>query len=265
MGAEYFVKNKTTMTMISKNTISKDCKINKINNPYSIWVIDNFLTEGILDKIHQHWPSSNDLRWISGYKTINGKKNILEEGLLAISKISDIPTPIQSIFNFFHTDEFTHYVQALTCHKQLVSDTSMRWSGLRIMLPGSSQKIHSDARIHPENKLRKEITCLLYLNKEYQKTKDTGCLEIWDDSMTNCVHEIEPLNNRLVLFVNNDKAYHGVPFVKTERKAITWSILTKQAATSTRSKALFVSRPQDDKKIGQLGLERAYIKDKVIK
>ena len=138
----------------------------------------------------------------------------------------------------------------------------MRWSGLRIMLPNSSQKIHSDARIHPINNLRKEITCLLYLNKDYDRIKDEGCLEIWDDDMQRCMHEIEPVNNRLVLFLNNDMSYHGVPLVKSERKAITWSILSNKAASSPRSKALFVSRPQDDDAVSILGLERSKIKDK---
>ena len=34
--------------------------------------------------------------------------------------------------------------------------------------------------------------------------------------MQNCVLEIEPIDNRLVLFRNSDKSYHGVPAVKKE-------------------------------------------------
>ena len=64
----------------------------------------------------------------------------------------------------------------------------------------------------------------------------------------------------MVIFLNTDKSYHGVPEVSAERKSITWSIL-KEGDVVKRSKALFVSRPQDDKKIGELGEKRAYIQD----
>jgi hypothetical protein len=239
--------------------INVDCEINKIESPFEIWVLDNFLKKEELETIHKYWPLTIDSRWQSGYSTINGKNNILEKGLRAISKLKDIPEELQEVFNFFHTDEFTEYVSKITNNNSLVSDKSMRWSGLRIMPPNSSQKIHSDARIHPTNNLRKEITCLLYLNKDYNRIRDEGCLEIWDDEMKTCMHEIEPINNRLVLFLNNDMSYHGVPLVKSERKAITWSILSTKSALSHRSKALFVPRPFDSEEIKELGIERSKI------
>ena len=80
-------------------------------------------------------------------------------------------------------------------------------------------------------------------------------------NVTEKIYEIEPINNRLTIFLNTDKAYHGVPEVKFERKAILWSILKDAELTDDRSKALFVSRPEDSDEIGKLGRERAYIKD----
>ena len=78
--------------------------------------------------------------------------------------------------------------------------------------------------------------------------------------MKKCVHKIEPIDNRLVLFQNTDKSYHGVPSVNAERKSITWSIASKLSATSERKKALFVKRPNDNQSIEDLGLERSLVK-----
>ena len=78
--------------------------------------------------------------------------------------------------------------------------------------------------------------------------------------MQNCVLEIEPIDNRLVLFRNSDKSYHGVPAVKKERKAITWSISSELSTTSERKKALFVARPFDDPEVAKIGLERSLVK-----
>jgi hypothetical protein len=242
------------------NYLNKDYTIRSINNPFETWVIDDFLTQDSLDLIHQSWPSNNSPAWIATRETINGKKNILEQGMLAISNSDDIPPHMQDIFMFFHSDKFVRHISEVINVKSLIEEKTMNWSGLRVMLPNSKQLIHSDARINPVSGLRKEITCLLYLNKDYRKSDDGGCLELWDDSMKNCVHEIEPIDNRLVLFKNSNKSYHGVPSVKSERKAITWSIASKLSPNSTRKKALFVKRPNDSQSIKELGLERSLVK-----
>ena len=144
--------------------------------------------------------------------------------------------------------------------KDLITDSSKRWSGMRVMCKNSFQAIHSDARKNPETGYRKELTCLVYFNTDWKK-QDSGYFEVWNDDMTTCVHKIEPVENRLVIFSNTDKSYHGVPEVKSERRSITWSIL-KDGKSDDRSKALFVARPTDDKKISELGKQRAYIKDR---
>ena len=103
---------------------------------------------------------------------------------------------------------------------------------------------------------------MLYLNSGYSRKNDKGCLEIWNDEMDCCLHEIEPLCNRLVFFRNSDTSYHGVPTVLSRRIAITWSIMSKlKHQGSDRNKAFFIARPEDDDEINILGLERSKIKD----
>jgi len=137
----------------------------------------------------------------------------------------------------------------------LVADKSRNWSGMRTMLPNSYQLIHSDARTHPKNGLRKELTCLFYLNEDYNRDRDEGCLEIWNSDMTERALEIEPLNNRFIIFLNSDTAYHGVPVVKSERRAITFSIL-KDGVSNGRTKALFVPRKEDSEEIKDIANKR---------
>ena len=240
--------------------INAEFTIKSYNNPYKIWIIDNFLNKETLKIIYKYWPKNEDNSWTSTRKKINGKENILEKGMLSISILENIPEEIRKIFLLLKGKQFISYIQKLLEIKELSPDPTMNWSGLRVMLPNSKQMIHSDARIHPVSKERKEATCLLYLNKNYKKFNDEGCLEIWCNDMKKCVHKIEPLENRLVLFLNSEKSYHGVPLVKSERKSITWSINSVNSSLSERSKALFVTRPNDDPEIGILGLERSLVK-----
>ena len=240
--------------------INNKLTINKLTNPYPVWIIDNFFNENTLNKIKLEWPDINSSIWHKGHQYIDGKENILEQGMRSISKLKDIPPYSSKVLKYIHTKEFTDYISNITNIKDLLPDESFRWSGLRAMIPGSFQAIHSDARLNPESGFRKELTCLVYLNEHYNKDKDKGYFEVWNDDMTKCMHKIEPINNRLVIFLNTDTSYHGVPEVNFERKAILWSIL-KNAKTDNRSKALFVSRPEDSDEISKLGKERANIKD----
>lgn len=240
--------------------LNNNLQVKKSTYPYDVWVIDNFLKEEVLQNIIKSWPSSDDESWHRGHSMIDGKDNILEQGMRGISKTKKMPEYIAKIVDYLHSEDFTNRIGKLLEIKDLYPDKVMRWSGMRVMLPNSFQLIHSDARKSPETGLRKEITCLLYFNENYDKSKDEGCLEIWTDDMNTCTHEIEPISNRLVAFLNSDTSFHGVPTVKFERKAITFSIL-KNRDTTKRSKALFVAKPNDSEEVKLEGIKRSQIND----
>lgn len=240
--------------------LNKNLTIKKINYPYTIWIIDNFFNEDVISKILKEWPIHSSHLWHKGHQTINEKINVLESGMRGISDVKKMPGYISEIVKYLHSTEFTEKIGNLLDIKNLIPDKAMRWSGMRVMLPNSYQLIHSDARKSPETGLRKELTCLIYLNKDYNKVRDEGCLEIWNDEMTECIHSIEPILNRMTIFLNSDTSYHGVPTVLSERKAITFSILTNGSPTN-RSKALFVPRPFDSEEIRIEGINRSIISD----
>ena len=238
-----------------------DFSVNMLEIPYKIWVIDDIFRPEVVDKINDSWSMIDESNWHRGYSEINGKKNPLESGMKAISKTELMPEYLKLIVEYFHSEKFTEFISEVTGIKDLIPDRSMRWSGLRTMEEGSYQLIHSDARKHPQNYLTKELTCLFYLNDGYVKENHEGCLEIWDDQMSKRMHEIEPINNRMVVFVNSETSYHGVPTVLKERKAITFSVMSGNLS-SERNKALFVARPEDPDSIRIVGEERSKIKDK---
>ena len=235
--------------------INKDFKIKYIDEPYPIWVIDNFLKDGVVDNINKNWVSQNTGLWGSGYNEVGGKENILESGMRWLNDYDLMPTEISDIIKYFHSDECTKKIGKITNIDNLITDESRNWSGMRTMLPDSHQLIHSDARTHPVNGLRKELTCLLYLNEDYNRERDEGCLEIWNDDMTKRTHEIEPINNRFIIFLNSNTANHGVPLVKSERRAIIFSIL-KDGNSDGRTKALFIPREEDSDEVKDVAKKR---------
>jgi len=234
--------------------------VKEISDPYPIWILDNFMVEGIAEAMLKEWPAVDDKQWNSGYATINGQKNILEQGVRTLNDSENYPPVVKEAMEYFHSVHFTKELERITGVKDLIPDTTGRWTNMRTMLADSFQMIHSDARRHPQNGLRKEITCLLYLNKDHDRERDGGSLEVWDDDMKECKHLVDPIFNRFVIFQNSDTAYHGVTQVKQERKGLTFSVMTDKPS-NPRIKALFVARPTDDKAIGELGRKRAKVDD----
>jgi len=243
--------------------INPDAVIKKVDKPYRIWIIENFLKKEIIDRISKNWVEAESERWHKGYSTVNGKKNILEQGMLGISELNLMPDAIAEISEHFHSQKFTDQISKLLGIEGLIPDKAMRWSGMRTMLPGSFQLIHSDARLSPESGLRKELTVLVYTHPEYNESTDTGDLEIWDDDMSECLHKIPPKYNSAIIFLNSDTSYHGVPNVNFERRAFTFSIL-KDGKTTERTKALFVPRPNDPDEVREDGLKRSTIQESKI-
>ncbi len=236
--------------------INKSYRIKTINKPYKIWLIDDFLEKNIVDDINLNWTPQDSGLWGFGYNEVGGKKNILEHGMRWLNDYTLMPKLISTVIKNFHSEEFIKEISKITNIDNLIADESRNWSGMRVMLPDSYQLIHSDARSHPDKSgLRKELTCLLYLNEFYNRERDEGCLEIWNDDMTERIHEIEPINNRFIVFQNSDTSYHGVPSVKFERKSITFSILSKDN-TSGRTKALFVPRDGDSEEVREMAKKR---------
>lgn len=240
--------------------LNSKLKINKITNPYTVWSVDNFLKEEIIETISNNWLDPDDPAWNTAHPFVNGKKNVLEQGMKGVSKLELMPKAIAEVIAHLHTKDFTDQIGKLLEIENLVPDESMRWSGMRTMMPGSFQLIHSDARKSPETGLRKEITVLIYTQPSYNLEIDTGHLEIWDDDMKECIHKIAPKYNSAIFFLNSDTSYHGVPNVNFERRAFTFSIL-KDAKSSNRVKALFVARPSDSEEVHKQGLKRSHIQD----
>lgn len=217
-----------------------------ITEPYKIWIIDDFLDVSIADKLVAEWPKENDERWSKGHQMIDGRKNILESGMLAISNVDIMPPTIMGVMYQFHSAGMIQTLENITGESNLLIDESMRWSGMRVMQRKSYQLIHSDARKNSITGLMKHLTVLYYLNKNYSTATCDGCLEIWNDEMSMCMHRIMPIYNRLIIFENSETSYHGVPTVNLLRKMLTFSVMKKQTPNcSNRTSALFVPRPED--------------------
>ena len=178
----------------------------------------------------------------------------------SINEIDKLSKKWRDFFNYVHhNEEFINQIRNLVGDKNITSDETYNWSGLRENLPGSYQLIHSDAIVHPKTGFEKRFTIMIYF--DYPNIVRNGCLELWDDEMKSCEVSIEPFFNRLVIFECSSTSYHGVPKCDYLRKAFTMSFVdTTTKNSSARKKAEFVARPFDKHEITLQGVLRGKVR-----
>lgn len=136
----------------------------------------------------------------------------------------------------------------------LAIDQSRHYTGAFVYEHGDFLNVHVDAGVHPDTGWRKAVTALVYLN-------EGAPLEFWqgDSCMAEDpqLHEpmmvLKPYVGTVVLFVNDDYAWHGVPMQEADgqRTLLTVSFLARtlpveEGFANTRERAFFLPRPGEE-------------------
>ena len=139
-----------------KTLFNPDFSVKSYEDPFKLWVVDNILQKDLSQDVLNVWPNLSDPRWNRGYLEIGGKKNKLEDKMMAMSGKRNMPTFFKKLIKTLNSDESIEVFEKITGIKNLKVDDNWRWAGLRETLPGGYQLVHSDARKHLENGRRKE-------------------------------------------------------------------------------------------------------------
>ena len=111
---------------------------------------------------------------------------------------------------YFNSSNFINYIEKLFNISGLIPDPHLFGGGYHETSRGGLLKIHSDNNWDTKLLLHRRVNLILYLNKDWKKEYG-GNLELWNKDMTKPEKVIEPIFNRLCLFINHDYAYHGHP------------------------------------------------------
>jgi len=254
-----FINNSLDLSELNKS-------FNDPNKPYKYVVIDNFFNKEDCDRFSDSHPTPTDKRWFKFRDKIKGKKNIFEQKMIGIAHPDSLPKECYNIIKELTSQNFVDMLEKITGIEGILNDTYNeigQWSGVRGMFPGAYQSIHSDARKHPFLGIEKKITLIGYLNKEW-KEDDAGYTEVWTNDMSTCYERVNPLYNRVMIFENTEKSYHGVPEVNCYRKTfLTAYLKDTKDFKETRPKAKFVARPEENNPElwDKLSQERAHLTD----
>ena len=225
--------------------INEDSLVYQNTKPFPYMKQDNFLDINFANILQEEILNIPESDW-------DRYNNPLEQKYTLRDKYN-FPSNLTLLFEELQSEDFISKLSTLCGYKLILDDTRNFW-GVHKYDSGDKLDIHTDAGLHPINKLKKQLTLGIYLSSNWKK--EYGCeLEIWKgdkNTITEKIDSIEPYFNRLIIFTCNDYSWHGNPepvtciYNNTKRIFVTISYLSENFTDDNKKvKAYFVSRPTD--------------------
>ena len=234
--------------------------------PYGYGFKDNFLDPVLAIRAQREILTLPDDAW-------DRYDNLFEQKYTLRDK-NNLPPALETIFSHLNSEPFIKEISNL-CGTKLLRDPNKHYWGVHKYDHNDFLKIHVDAGINPQTKLKKHLTLAIYLS--YCWKEGYGCdLQIWDgesaakdDAILHTKHDqITPLFNRAIFFHNSDNSWHGNPVPSqgspnSKRIFLTVSYLSEEEVLydNKRTRAFFRPLPsdseEDKKKQEELSLMRA--------
>jgi Rps23 Pro-64 3,4-dihydroxylase Tpa1-like proline 4-hydroxylase len=181
-------------------------KIEHINHPTNIWVIDNFFDPALAEELSDQFYTYEDERWL----TRNNSE--FEEKLLS-THWDWYPGAFYRTFFELVSNDFVNTLEDLTGIRKLVADYGLHAGGMHLHASNGRLNLHQDAKLHPKLGLVRKLNLIVYLNKNWEESWG-GSLDFWDDKdgePGEKIVSISPVFNRAVIFQTDGDFWHGLP------------------------------------------------------
>jgi len=185
--------------------------------PFPHVVIDNFVSDEILNIVGDEFASITQMDWVfSGPgKTKNTHdKNIEKVGM---SNESNFGPFTRHFMGQFNSNTFIQFLESLTQSPPIIVDPSYHDCGLHSTGRGGKLMVHTDTNRHPIKKgylIHQRFNLILFINKDWPEEYG-GHLELWNRDASRCEKRILPIFNRCVIFDTGQYSYHGHPWPLT--------------------------------------------------
>lgn len=165
--------------------------------PFPYWVIDGHFGRDVTDAAFRAVPPIDWPGWVRYSSAWESKKRTSRDGL---------PGPILSLAAMLAGLPFTNQLREWTGIHDLIPTPFTHGGGIHCTDFGGRLDPHLDFAVHPDAPfLERRVSTILFLNDGIG-----GKLQLWNDSVSQVIAEIEPEPGRLAIFLNSDVSYHSV-------------------------------------------------------
>lgn len=209
--------------------------------PFDHCVVDNFLSEYLIEKIESEFLDFNSDHYYNYNNPVEIKKQNHDWGLF--------PKYTYQLFNYLNSQPF---LDILSEHIEvkLYADSGLHGGGWHIHDATGILNQHLDYSLHPKLELQRKINIIIYVTKDWQESYG-GHLGLFENP-DKLVKEVAPMYNRAIVFDTTQDSWHGLSRVCNTptgvyRKSLAIYYLTDPPIeVDTRNRALFA--PREDQK-----------------
>jgi Rps23 Pro-64 3,4-dihydroxylase Tpa1-like proline 4-hydroxylase len=202
--------NQSNLKIIAEELANK-ILVSKENGNYNLEpfqhiVIDNFLPDNLANDCLNSFPNIESDVW-------EHSNNEDVEIKLRTKWKSEFDIPdggILQAIRIFNSSIFLKAMSETLGIEKLMPDPYFSGGGLNATVRGGLLDVHVDGNYHDASGLNRRVNAILYLNPEWESSWG-GEFGIYDNTGDNCLKEVAPLFNRLVIFDTHDKSFHGLP------------------------------------------------------
>lgn len=186
--------------------ISRDNKdINFSTFPFKHCVLDKFLDEDLAQKCLESFPNEDDPSWEkTDDKDIEIKKRTTWKSEF------DIPDNIVDLVRILNSSLFIQKIGELFDIPKLMPDPYFTGGGLNETSKGGLLDVHIDGNYHDASGLNRRMNAIFFLNPDWNDEWG-GQFGLYDSKGNECLKEVSPIFNRLLVFDTSDISFHGLP------------------------------------------------------
>jgi Rps23 Pro-64 3,4-dihydroxylase Tpa1-like proline 4-hydroxylase len=179
---------------------------NVINNPFPHIEFDNFLNVDFAKKIQNDILNIDDKMFDSFNNPFEKNKNFSHK------EKKNLPQSIKELFLYLNSSSWLELLGNKFNIENLEGDNDLYLWGVHTYKNGGKLEPHLDSKICPITKREKVITLCLYLSKDWDKNYG-GNLQLWNSNnykISSVEKQVQSLFNNAIIFLANEKSYHGV-------------------------------------------------------
>jgi len=225
--------------------------------PFPHVLIDDFLEADFAHEVLRSWPAYEEAAKIgTTFRSIN------ERNKVQVTDSAQFPQPLKELNDALASPAFLDSVSSIFGIPDLLPDAELVGGGLHQTGPRGRLDVHVDFNYIEARKLHRRMNILLYFNDGWLPEWG-GQLELWNSDVSTCIHSIEPIFNRCVIFETSEISYHGVAGVTCPNDAVRRSFAgyyyTEAAPahwTGQSHTTIFKARPEESLKNRMMVVKR---------
>jgi Rps23 Pro-64 3,4-dihydroxylase Tpa1-like proline 4-hydroxylase len=169
--------------------------------PFPHVVIDGLLPQNVLDAMLQEFPSA---------EAMAVRRNTAQQVKLANRDWELVGPVTKMVLSEFRSGMWLDFLTKVTGVEKLLADPYMEPDFQHQIQTGGYLRLHYDELHHTRMRLFRRLAFVFYLNEDWDPSWG-GQLELWDEDVKHCVHRVEPIANRTVVFLTTQRSWHGHP------------------------------------------------------